>query len=67
MEEMDMKYINKESKTEHGIEAEELQNFIGATVNLHGMVYKIRKMSDFAFVLIRTKRAVVQCIYSSEL
>lgn len=47
------------------VEAEQLQNHIGSTVKLHGMVYKIRKMSDFAFVLIRTKRAVVQCIYSS--
>lgn len=47
-------------------EAEQLQNYIGNTVQLHGMVYKIRKMSDFAFVLLRTKRAVVQCIYSSK-
>ena len=47
-------------------EAEELQNYIGENVQLHGFVYKIRKMSDFAFVLLRTKRAVVQCIYSAE-
>ena len=48
------------------VEAEQLQQHIGSQVQLHGMVYKIRKMSDFAFVLIRTKRAVVQCVYSSE-
>ena len=48
------------------VEAEQLQQYIGSQVQLHGMVYKIRKMSDFAFVLIRTKRAVVQCVYSSE-
>lgn len=48
------------------VEAEELKNHIGETVQLHGTVYKLRKMSDFAFVLIRTKRAVVQCIYSAE-
>ncbi len=48
------------------VEAEQLWQFIGSKVQLHGMVYKIRKMSDFAFVLIRTKRSVVQCIYSSE-
>ncbi len=47
-------------------EAEQLGNYIGSTVNLKGMVYKIRKMSGFAFVLIRTKRAVVQCVYSKE-
>ncbi len=47
------------------MEAEELRNYIGTNVKLHGMVYKIRRMSDFAFVLLRTKRSVVQCIYSS--
>ncbi len=52
--------------TEILVEAEELQKYIGETIRLHGMVYKIRKMSDFAFVLLRTKRSVVQCIYSSE-
>ena len=57
MEERNMKYI---------AEAEQLQNYMGSTVQMHGMVYKIRKMSDFAFVLIRTKRAVVQCVYSEE-
>ena len=48
------------------VEAEQLINYIGSTVRLHGMVYKIRKMSDFAFVLIRTKRTVVQCVYGRE-
>lgn len=48
------------------VEAEELQYHIGEKVMLHGSIYKIRKMSEFAFVLLRTKRAVVQCIYSGE-
>ncbi|MBO5178637.1 MAG: aspartate--tRNA(Asn) ligase [Lachnospiraceae bacterium] len=63
-----MKYISEENKNNRlqVAEAEQLQNYIGTTVKIHGMVYKIRKMSDFAFVLIRTKRAVVQCVYSSE-
>ena len=47
-------------------EAEELKKYIGRTVRIHGMIYKIRRMSDFAFVLLRTKRAVVQCVYSAE-
>lgn len=47
-------------------EAEALQGQIGNTVQIHGIVYKIRKMSDFAFVLLRTKRSVVQCVYSQE-
>lgn len=63
-----MKYISEENKNNmlQIVEAEQLQQYIGSKVQLHGMVYKIRKMSDFAFVLIRTKQAVVQCVYSSE-
>lgn len=56
---------NSNSKVNH-IEAEELPNHIGQTIQIQGSIYKIRKMSDFAFVLLRTKRAVVQCIYSQE-
>lgn len=48
------------------VEAEELGNHIGENVQIHGSIYKIRTMSDFAFVLLRTKRNVVQCIYSAE-
>lgn len=49
------------------IEAEELVHHIGEKVRIHGSIYKIRKMSDFAFVLLRTKRKVVQCIYSKDI
>jgi nondiscriminating aspartyl-tRNA synthetase len=48
------------------IEAEELNNYIGQTITLHGSIYKIRMMSGFAFVIIRTKRSLEQCIYSKE-
>lgn len=48
------------------VEAEELINHIGQTVQIHGIVYKIREMSGFAFVLLRTKRALVQCIHSGD-
>ncbi|WP_312427390.1 aspartate--tRNA(Asn) ligase [Lacrimispora sp.] len=61
-----MKSIIGEIK-EITVEAEELTNHIGETVRIHGSIYKVRKMSDFAFVLLRTKRNVVQCIYSEEI
>ena len=33
-------------------------------MKIHGMIYKIRKMSGFAFILLRTKNEVIQCVYS---
>ena len=48
------------------IEVEELINHIGHTVKIHGMIYKIREMSGFAFVLLKTKRTLLQCVYSKE-
>ncbi len=44
-------------------EAEELRGYIGRSVRVHGYVHKIRMMSGFAFVLLRTKRSVLQCLY----
>ena len=46
---------NKSELTSAHVEAEELINHVGQTVLLHGVVYKIREMSGFAFVLLRTK------------
>jgi len=48
------------------VESEELLQHAGEVVSIHGSVYKIRKMSGFAFVLIRTKREAIQCVYSKE-
>ena len=46
------------------VEPSELENRIGERVCIHGSIYKIRKMKGFSFVLLRTKREVVQCIAS---
>lgn len=48
------------------VEAEQLQHNIGKRVTMHGSIYKIREMSGFAFVILRTKRIMVQCVYSEE-
>ena len=47
-------------------EAEELKQHAGDKVYVRGSVYKIRKMKGFAFVLIRTAREIIQCVYSPE-
>lgn len=57
--------INGEMNSSH-TEAEELKESIGEIVFLHGIVYKIRLMSGFAFVILKTKRHLVQCVYSAE-
>lgn len=60
-----MNIINGNIKS-HNIEPENISEYIGKRINLHGSIYKIRRMSGFAFVLLRTKRDVIQCIYSEE-
>ena len=49
------------------LEVEELTAHMGECIRIHGSVYKIRKMKGFSFVLLRTKRAVVQCVAQKEL
>ncbi|MGN0541880.1 MAG: aspartate--tRNA(Asn) ligase [Acutalibacteraceae bacterium] len=60
-----MYYINSNIIEKH-IEAEELHKHIGERVTMHGMIYKIREMSGFAFVLLKTKGKTIQCVYSPE-
>lgn len=52
-----------ESRT---VEAAEIGEHIGETIRIQGSIYKVRKMSGFAFVLVRMRRTVVQCLYSPE-
>ncbi len=47
-------------------EAEELLYNIGKTVSIHGIIYKIREMSGFAFVILQTKTVQLQCVYVPE-
>ena len=44
-------------------ETSEFLSHIGEKISLHGSVYKIRKMSGFSFLLLRTKDSIIQCIY----
>ncbi len=48
------------------VNLEELEHYIGEKVYLNGSIYKIRKMKGFAFVLVRTSRRIIQCIYIPE-
>ena len=33
-------------------------------VQVHGMIYNIRDMGDFAFVILRKRGGLVQCVYN---
>ncbi len=55
-----------EGNVSNHIEIEEINKYIGNTIKIHGSIHKIREMSNFAFIILRTKRQLVQCIYSEE-
>jgi len=40
-----------------------LQNCIGQKVSVCGTIHKIRRMTDFAFIILRHQSGLVQCIY----
>ena len=50
--------------TEEAIEADSLKEMAGKIVRLHGMVHKVRDMSGFAFVILRTPRDLIQLVYT---
>ena len=58
--------INEITKEVSGFSLEEIGQQAGEEILLHGSVYKLRRMSGFAFVLLRTGRHVIQCVYSPE-
>lgn len=58
--------INETIKEVSGFSLEEIGQQTGGEIFLHGSVYKLRRMSGFAFVLLRTGRHVIQCVYSPE-
>ena len=48
------------------VEYDDFKNYEDKIITFTGYVHRIREMSDFSFVIIRTKRDVVQCIYSKD-
>ena len=48
------------------VEAKDLAAHIGCRVLIHGVIYKIRVMSGFAFVLLQTRENILQCVWSAD-
>ena len=44
----------------------EFKNHDGEIVSIRGYVHRIREMTGFSFVIIRTARDTVQCVYAPE-
>ena len=44
----------------------DFKNYDGEIVSIKGYVHRIREMTGFAFVIIRTERETVQCVYAPE-
>lgn len=60
-----MDYIEKFTKST--IDYSEFANHIDKDVSFAGTIHRIREMTGFSFVIIRTARELVQCITSEEL
>ena len=58
-----MDTVKFEDVKETGLEVLPPSTSDGEEITFHGSIYRIRKMSDFAFVLIRTAREIVQTVY----
>ncbi|MDE7305935.1 MAG: aspartate--tRNA(Asn) ligase, partial [Clostridia bacterium] len=39
---------------------------VGKEVTIKGAIHNVRDMSDFAFIILRTARELIQCVYSPE-
>ncbi len=44
----------------------EFKNYDGQVVSIAGHIHRIREMTGFAFVIIRTARDIIQCVYSPD-
>lgn len=44
----------------------DFKNYDGQVVSIKGYVHRIREMTGFSFVIIRTARDTVQCVYAPE-
>lgn len=60
-----MDKINGEIKNVD-ISLDNLKSYNGQEVTISGYIHRIREMTGFSFVIIRTKRELIQCVYAPE-
>ena len=60
-----MNTINGEIK-KNTISFAEFKNYNEQVVSIKGYIHRIREMTGFSFVIIRTERDLIQCVYAPE-
>ncbi len=60
-----MEKINGEI-IKHTIDFADFKNYDGKEITISGYIHRIREMTGFAFVIIRTQKDVIQCVYAPE-
>ncbi|MEC1178650.1 aspartate--tRNA(Asn) ligase [Metasolibacillus meyeri] len=60
-----MKLINKEINDKY-TDLHLFNNFIDQKVTLKGNIHKVRNMKEFSFIILRTERELIQCIFSKQ-
>lgn len=60
-----MEFINGSTESVY-TNINSINSFIDKKVKVKGIVHKIRNMSGFAFVILRTERDLIQCVYSPD-
>ena len=48
------------------VDFNKFKNYNGEVVTISGYVHRIREMTGFAFIIIRTARDIIQCVYAPE-
>ena len=56
-------FINGEIKT-NTVSYGDFEKYENQVVTIKGIIHNIRMMSDFAFVILRTARETIQCVYA---
>ncbi len=51
---------------ENTIPYAEFKNYVDKEITFTGIIHRIREMTGFAFVIIRTARETIQCVYSPD-
>ncbi len=52
--------------TSDTVDFKDFKNYDGKEVTVKGYVHRIREMTGFAFVILRTARDIIQCVYAPE-